>query len=415
MKQKAMIQIQEAKGLFSSFPNSVWERTSWKLRFGWTGHTRNRVSRTSIPKRSLGTRFQGLLTVRARYVPGGKRKHLLLSLFLLLLTPCFAGAQTHATSLAEVTEQVNRKMVKLFGSGGFQGLNAYGSGILISPDGYVLTVASPLLDTPDLLVHLSDGRRLKATVIVSEPELDSALVKIDKVDNLPFFDVAKADKAPMAQPGDWVLAFSNQFQIATRDEPMSVQHGVVAAYSKLHGRRGIFDAPYNGNVYILDAITNNPGAGGGALTTRTGELLGLIGKELRNSLSDTWINYAVPIQVLAEFTEKGKKREYKPIERPKSAGGMGGYHGIILVPDVVERTPPYVEDTDPGSPAEKAGLRPDDLIVYVDGEKIVSIKDFKEIVNKGRPGTVFKLEVRRGDKLTSVDLKLDPPKASGGR
>src|SRR5262249_37558733 len=167
-------------------------------------------------------------------------------------------------------EEVNRKMVKLFGSGGFRGLNSYGTGILVSADGYVLTVASPLLDTPDLLVHLSDGRRLNAKVVVAEPQLDAALVKIDKVDDLPFFDAAEAAKGTLAQPGDWVLAFSNQFQIATRDEPMSVQHGVIAAYSKPHGRRGIFDAPYTGDVYIIDAVTNNPGAGGGALTTRRG-------------------------------------------------------------------------------------------------------------------------------------------------
>jgi serine protease Do len=311
-------------------------------------------------------------------------------------------------TLAGVTEEVNRKMVKLFGSGGFRGLNSYGTGILVSADGYVLTVASPLLDTPDLLVHLSNGQRLNAQVVVTEPQLDAALLKIDKVEDLPFFDVAQATKAVFAQPGDWVLAFSNQFQIATRDEPMSVQHGVIAAHSKLHGRRGIFDAPYSGDVYIIDAITNNPGAGGGALTTRKGDLLGLIGKELRNSLSDTWINYAVPIQMLAGFVEKGKKGEYKPLERPKLESGPGGYHGIVLVPDVVERTPPYVEDTEPGSPAEQAGLKPDDLIVYIDGEKIVSIKDFRQIVDKGRPGTVFKLEVRRGDKLTSIDLKLEP-------
>jgi S1-C subfamily serine protease len=333
-----------------------------------------------------------------------------LGLFLVSLSAPLVRAQTTEPTLAGVVADVNRKMVKLFGSGGFRGLNSYGTGILVSPDGYVLTVASPLLDTPDLIVHLSDGRRLSAKAVVAEPELDAALVKIDKVDELPFFDISKAAKVPMAQPGEWVLAFSNQFQIATREEPMSVQHGVIAAYSKLHGRRGVFDAPYTGDVYILDAITNNPGAGGGALTTHRGELLGLIGKELRNSMSDTWINYAVPIQFLASFVEKGIRGEYKPITRPKTSGGPKGYHGIILVPDVVERTPPYVEDTEPASPAEKAGLKPDDLIVYVDGEKIVSIKELKEILDKGRPGTVFKLEVRRGDKLTTIDLRLDPPK-----
>lgn len=163
---------------------------------------------------------------------------------------------------------------------------------------------------------------------------------------------------------------------------------------------------------MVDAITNNPGAAGGALTTRQGELLGIVGKELRNSLSDTWINYAVPIQTLGDFVDKAKKGLYKPIVRAKPLSGPGGYHGIILVPNVVERTPPFVEDTLPNSPAEKAGLRPDDLIVYVNGDKVVSIKEFRDIVDQARPGTEFKLEVRRGDKLTTITLKLELPPAS---
>jgi len=331
------------------------------------------------------------------------------SLCLMLLpAPPVQAQAPQPTGLAAVTEQVNRKMVKLYGSGGFSGVNSYGSGVLISADGYVLTVASPLLDTADLLVHLWDGRRLRAKVVIAEPELDAALVKIEKAEDLPYFDVAKAASAPLAQAGDWVLAFSNQFQIATREEPMSVQHGVISSYSKLHGRRGIFDAPYTGDVYIIDAITNNPGAGGGAVKTRKGELIGIVGKELRNTLSDTFINYAVPVQVLGGFVSKAMKGQYQPIVRHKPSDGPSGYHGIVLVPNVVERTPPFVEDTMAGSPAAKAGLRPDDLIVYIDGEKITSIKEFRDIVEKARPGTAFRLEVRRGDKLMTVDLKLDP-------
>jgi len=279
----------------------------------------------------------------------------------------------------------------------------------VSPDGYVLTAASPLLDTSDLLVHLSDGRRYNAKVLIAEPALDAALIKIEKAEDLPYFDVPKAAKTALAQPGDWILAFSNQFQIATREEPLSVQHGVVASYGKLHGRRGIFEAPYTGDVYVLDAITNNPGAAGGAITTRSGELLGIIGKELRNTLTDTWINYAVPIQSLAEFVDKAKSGQYQSPVRHKPTAGPGVYHGIVLVPNVVERTPPYVEDTVPQSPASRAGLRPDDLIVYVDGEKVVSIKEFKDMVERARPGTIVKLEVRRGDKLVTVDLKLEAP------
>src|SRR5439155_14134263 len=116
----------------------------------------------------------------------------------------------------------------------------------------------------------------------------------------------QAAKKPLAAPGTGVLGFSNQFHIATRDEPMSVQRGVIAAYSKLHGRRGIYDATFTGEVYFVDAITNNPGAAGGVLTTRRGELLGILGKELRNTLTDTWINYAIPIQTKIEVKSGDK-------------------------------------------------------------------------------------------------------------
>jgi serine protease Do len=335
----------------------------------------------------------------------------------LLVSALFGGHSrpVHAQeSFAALAAEVNKKVVKLYGAGGFQGLTSYGTGILVSPDGHILTVASHMLVTQDLRVHLWDGRRFQAKVVVAEPELDAALVKIQKVEEpLPYFDLGQAAKAPLGQAGDWILAFSNQFQIATRDEPMSIQRGVIAAYSKLHGRRGVFEAPYTGDVYVIDAITNNPGAGGGPVTTRKGELLGIIGKELRNTLTDTWINYAVPVQVLYKFVELGIKGEYKPIVKEKPAGGPGGYHGIVLVPNVVERTPPFVEEIIPGSPAAKAGIRPDDLIVYVDGEQIVSVKAFRDLISKTHPGMVLKLEVQRtnkeagGERLIPVELKLE--------
>jgi len=328
-------------------------------------------------------------------------------------------------SFAGVADRVNKKCVKLFGAGGFQGLAAYGTGVLVSKDGYVLTVASQMLDTQNLRVHLSDGRRYEQVkVVVVEPALDVALLKIEKLEKgeeLPYYDIAKAAKAPLAQNGDWILAFSNQFEIATRDEPLSVQRGVIAAYAKLQGRKGVFQAPYTGDVYVIDAITNNPGAGGGVITTRKGELVGLIGKELRNTLTDTWINYAVPIQALADFVDKARQGKYTPKERPdKLAGGKAPYTGIVLVPNVVERTPPFVEEIVPGSPASKAGLRPDDLIVYVEGQQVASIKAFRDLINQYLPGTTLTLEVRRvdkdgndqaSDKLVSLKLTLAEPPA----
>jgi serine protease Do len=355
------------------------------------------------------------------------------ALAALLSAPRPAAA---ADPFTAVSEQVNHKLVKLFGSGGFRGVANYGTGIVVSPDGHILTVASQLLDTSELIVHLSDGRRMKAAVVVTEPELDLALVKI-KVEgkkpdeptelDLPYFDFAAAARRPPAEPGDWVLAFGNMFEIAMRDEPLTVQRGVVAAYAKLHGRRGIFDFPYTGDVYVVDAVTNNPGTAGGALTDRKGNLLGIVGREVRNVLSETWVNYAVPVGAKVdvkegektvtlsapEFVEKAMKGQYKPVQKVKEVAGPGGYHGIVFVPNVLERTPPYVEDVVPGSPAAKAGIRPDDLVSFVDGEPVSSIKAFHDYMRRTRPGTTVRFEVRRGDNLQTIELTLsEHPKSA---
>ncbi len=328
-------------------------------------------------------------------------------------------------SFASVAEEVNAKLVKIFGAGGYRGVPAYGAGVLVSREGHVLTLASQMLETQDLRVHLPTGERYFARVVAAEPELDLALLQIrEKVDNLKYFDVAAEAAKPMADPGTSVLAFGNLYNIATRAEPMSVQRGVVAAYTKLRGRRGIFEAPYDGDVYFLDAITNNPGASGGVITSRDGkQLFGLIGKELKNTLSETWINYALPVQAkldvkteketrtvsVVDFVAKGMRGEYKTVLNPKreKKGGQGGYTGVVLVPNVVERTPPFVEEVLPRSPGAKAGLRPDDLIVYVDGQQVVSIKDYKDLMDRYPPGTDLKLEVRRGDRLTTLSMKVE--------
>ena len=358
----------------------------------------------------------------------------------LFTVPTTANA---ADPLNEVADKANQKLVKLFGAGGFSRLNNFGTGIIISPDGHILTVASQLLDTSDLVVHLSDGRRLKAQVLVIEPELDAAIIKIrvegKKLEepsglDLPYFDVVEAAKRPHAEPGDWVMGLSNTFEIALRDEPLSLQRGVVMAYTKLSGRRGVFDFPYTGDVYVVDAITNNPGSAGGALLNRKGELLGVIGREIRNTQSDTWMNYAVPVNAkvdvrvkeivkdkdgkekeeektvtiqMTEFVTKGMKGEYKATKRENRAIGEGGYHGIVFVPNVLERTPAYIEDIEPGSPAAKCGLRPDDLVSFVDGEPVVSIKAFNDWIKKNtRPGTVIRLEIRRGESLQPIEMTL---------
>src|SRR5262249_38365252 len=210
-----------------------------------------------------------------------------------------------------------------------------------------------------------------------------------------------------------------------RTEPVSGEGGVVAAYARLYGRIGIFEAPFTGHVYVVDAITNNPGAAGGALTTRKGELLGLVGKELRNELTNTWINYAIPINARISVPQADgkmatvsildiveKKEKYKPLNPGKKGNeGPGVYTGIILVADPVERTPPYVEEVVPGSPADKAKLQPDDLIVYVDGLPVGDIHTFKEVLSRYNPNQTVRLEIQRERKLQTIALKLEKQKA----
>jgi serine protease Do len=349
---------------------------------------------------------------------------------LTVMAGVLAVAPAHADdSFAAVAEQANSKLVKLFGAGGVRGLASYGTGIVVSPDGYILTVQSHILDTQDLRVHLADGLRYHARLVAVEPELDVALLKIgtekEKIEDLPYFDVIEAAKRPVAEIGTGVLAFSNLYQIATREDPLSVQRGVISAYSKLYGKIGFFDTPYTGNVYVLDAVTNNPGAAGGVVTNRKGEILGLIGKELRNELTQTWINYAVPINAKIDVPLGNgktvtvsivdlvtKKENYQPPKSNREKGKGGGFSGIVLVANPVENTPPYVEEVLPKSPAAKAGLQPDDLIVYVDGLPVNTIQTFNEVLDRYRPGMEIKLEVRRGDRLTTVPMTLaDMPKS----
>ncbi|MBM3993665.1 MAG: PDZ domain-containing protein [Planctomycetes bacterium] len=342
-----------------------------------------------------------------------------LPITLLAVAVC-ASASSAQAPVTETALTVNKKLVKLFGIGGFKGLPSYGSGILVSKQGHILTVNNHILINPGILVHLYDGRQYQAKVIAREPELDVALLKIDEeVDFLPHYNFDEQAARPIGENGDWILAMSNQFKIALRDEPMSVSKGIVAAVADLRGRRGVFDAPYAGDVYFLDIVVCNPGAAGGALVNLKGNLLGLIGRELKDSRLDTWINYAVPIQAqanvliegkpgtvtMAHFVKKGMEGTYKESDKIAKVDA-GGYHGITLVVEATRSAPPYVEEVVPGSPADKAGLRPDDLILYVEGFSVPTIKVFRETLKLYAPDSEIRVQYQRGNKLENVKIKL---------
>jgi len=325
------------------------------------------------------------------------------------------GTSASAQSTVETIEDVAPRIVKIFGAGGRKGLHAYGSGFLVSPEGHIATVWSHILDGETVSVILHDGRRFDARILGADPQFDLAVLKID-AENLPHFDLQQPP--PSVGVGTRVLAFSNVFKVATGDEPVTVMHGVIAAQTNLSARRGVFEAPYTGPVYIVDAVTNNSGAAGGALTTRDGKLLGMLGKELRNSATDTWLNYVVPIQQLRTPLEDIREGRYTPRPSTDDADAtiaMRRYvpedFGLVLIPDVVQRTPVYIDRVLPGSAAEKAGLRSDDLVLFVDDQLAPSSRVFREELAKREAGRPLKLVVRRDDRLITVDLPV-PRKAS---
>jgi serine protease Do len=210
----------------------------------------------------------------------------------ILCSGLSAGAV--AATPQETIATAARKVVKIYGAGGLRGLEAYQSGIIISPQGRIVTVMSTVLDSDGIDCVLDDGRRFEATLLGVDPRRELAVLSIDATD-LP----AAVPAEGRAVAGTRVLAVSNMFGVAVGDERASVQRGVIASVVPLEARRGAADAPYTGMVYVLDFTTNNPGSAGGALVDWRGRLVGMLGKELRSSGSGTWLNYALPIDEVA--------------------------------------------------------------------------------------------------------------------
>ena len=315
-------------------------------------------------------------------------------------------------STSQTIALVAPKVVKIFGAGGGKNLYSYGSGFLVSPQGHIVTVWSHILDSDTVSIVLHDGRRFEGKVVGPEPSLDLAVLKIE-AEGLPYFDLSQSVEVGT---GARVLGFSNAFKVATGDEPVSVIHGVVAARTTLTARRGAFESAYTGSVYVVDAVTNNAGAAGGVLTTWDGKLVGMIGKELRNTQTNTWLNYVMPISELSDMVDqiitgrfKSKKEgddEQAGSSKTKPRRYESVDFGIITIPDVVARTPAYIDRILPGSFADKAGLQPNDLILFVGEDLVQSCLMLKDELGRLESGGQLKMVIRRGDSLVTVSMPI---------
>ncbi len=330
-------------------------------------------------------------------------------IFLLLAIFCAFGewAQAAEQNLHDVIREAQNKVVKIYGAGGLRQLEAYQTGILVSPEGHVLTVLSYVLDTNDLAVVLDDGRKYAPELVGTDPLRELALLKLPlDEETLPFFDL---QKPVTAQVGDRVLALSNLYGIAGGDEPVSVLQGAITALAPLDARRGSFVSHNREQVYVVDAYSNNPGAAGGALVNWQGQLLGLLGKELKSRVTGTWLNYALPTASFTGSVENilaGRSNELEaPTQLPEESMSAE-LLGIRLIPDVLPLTPPYVDSVRRNSAADLAGLRADDLVIFVAGKQVASCRALADELSYHDQREEMTVGLLRDGELLEVSLKI---------
>lgn len=322
------------------------------------------------------------------------------------LTAVFPSITAAQPPLSESARESQRRVVKIYGAGGLSGLEAYQSGFLVSPEGHVATAWSYVLDVEPIVV-LDDGRRFEAKIIGFEPALELAVLKVEASD-LPFFRVAEEQSSEW---GDPILAVSNLFGIATGNEPASVMQGSVAAVTELDARRGTFKTPYRGPVLILDLIANNPGAAGGAVVNVDGNLVGMLGKELRDSATGVWLNYAIPVSVLRKTIGDiiaGRKTTVARISDPilpRNKSHSPQSLGLVMIPDVLETTPAYIDDIIDGSSAARAELRPDDLILLVEGSRVESQRSLRGLLRTIDRRDDVEMTVQRENEILPLVLR----------
>lgn len=333
----------------------------------------------------------------------------ILFLGLVCLTTACLPAHSFAQppSRQSMVRQAQQKVVKVYGAGGMAGLEAYQSGCLVSPEGHIATAWSYVLDVDDPIVVLDDGRRFKAEIVGFQPQLELAVLKIP-ASALPYFAMTPDVVTDLGAP---ILAVSNLFSIATGNEPASVMQGYIAGETNLEARRGTFKSTYTGKVLVLDLVANNPGAAGGAVVDVRGELLGMLGKELRDERTGVWLNYAIPTQVLRTAISdivSGKQTslaDLKPMELPRDAAHSISKLGIVLVPNVLEKTPAYVDFVPADSLASKAGLQADDLILLVDGRRVDGQQGLADLLRTLDARDPVSITVQRGAEVVTLNIK----------
>ena len=345
------------------------------------------------------------------------------STLLMAALPLMTVSDTpRAGGYDRAIEALMPRVVKLYGLGA--GLQAgYGTGILVSEDGLVLTVFSLLIDARHVRAVTADGTPYEAVVVRRDRDRQLALLKLKPitpedepatekaVGAFPFFDLAVVAEL---HSGDWVVAAGNAFKVADGAEPVSLAHGVFSTRTRLDARRRLRDFPYRGDVLVTDAITSNPGAPGGAVVNLDGAFVGMVGRVVVSNMTHTHFNYAIPRDVLYDFfmeataidSDRDDLANLHARETSGDSTVMPLDLGIRLSRTGYLVVLPFVDRVRAGSIAKQVGIRPDDLILSVNGRSVPDVAAYDARMRALAVGEPIDFVIRRGRTVLTVHVNV---------
>ncbi len=265
-----------------------------------------------------------------------------------------------------------------------------GSGVIVSPEGYLLTNNHVIEGADDIEVQLSDDRKARARLVGADPETDIAVLKID-LDRLPVIAFGDADRI---QVGDVVLAIGNPFNVG-----LTVTSGIVSALGR--NRLGINTFE---NFIQTDAAIN-PGNSGGALVDSSGNLLGINTAIYSRSGGNMGIGFAIPVTIARQVMESLVRDGI--VQR-----GWIGVEPRDLTPEIAANFNLPVKEgvliagVLQNGPAAAGGLRPGDVVVKVADATVANTAQLLTAVAALKPQSEARLGVQRGDRTLEVTVKV---------
>ncbi|HPF11957.1 MAG TPA: trypsin-like peptidase domain-containing protein [Flavobacteriaceae bacterium] len=291
-----------------------------------------------------------------------------------------------------VSRQPTNMMDLFFGGGSPRAMIGTGSGVIISPDGYIITNNHVIENAVQLEVTLNNNKTYKAEIIGSDSKTDIALIKIDADDDLPFIPFADSNNVKV---GEWVLAVGNPFNLTS-----TVTAGIVSAKA-----RDLNEFDSNPQSFIQTDAAVNRGNSGGALVNTQGQLVGINTAITSETGSYVGYSFAVPSNTARKVVED--IMEYGNVQRAM-LGITGGSLDSRTADQVgvSETEGIYVSSVEKGSGADKGGIQKGDIIKKIDGFKMAKFSDLSGYLGSKRPDDIVNVTILRGgdEKVIPVTL-----------